>query len=76
MDSIQKAISDNSDSSSDLMVSVNLGELRELTLIIRDQSLALEKELNKLSPRVDTIGAKQTQYRLKELFKQLTGIKV
>ena len=76
MDSIKKAIAENLERSPEIIVSVNLGELREFTQIIRDQSLLLERELSKLSPRVDVLGARQTEYRLKELFKQLTGVKV
>lgn len=76
MDSIKKAIAENLDSSPEITVSVNLGELREISMIIRDQSLVLERELSKLPPRVDVLGARQTEYRLKELFKQLTGIRV
>ena len=79
MNSIKKSITENLDSSSETTVSVNLGELRELAMIIRDQSLSLERELReifKVHPMIDFVGAKQTEYRLKELYRQLTGIKV
>ncbi len=79
MDSIKKAITDNLERSPEISVSVNLGELRELTMIIRDQSLNLEKELGEIFksyPMIDVVDARQTEFRLKELFKQLTGIKV
>lgn len=76
MESIKKAITENLKSNPEITISVNLGDLRELTQIIRDQSLVLERELSKLSPRVDVLGPRQTEYRLKQLFKQLTGLKV